>query len=394
MGVLREWVMSGFFSRGLAGSCGRALRIGAAALLVASCAGTIPQPPPPPHVSHAPVVERPLLGRPESRPAPQLAQGPSPQLESAIQALGRDFNGSVGIAVRDIEQGWTVSWNGDRYMPQQSVSKTWVAMALLDAVDRGQLSLDQSVRVRPEDQVVFHQPMAAQLGGDGFTTTLRELFTQAMTRSDNLANDKLLWTVGGPEAVRAFFERNRLYGLRFGPGERLLQSGIAGVDWRQSYAGRAFYAARANVPDSVRRSAMDRYLADPVDGATAEGAVDALARLVRGELLSPQSTALMINTMRASRTGPERLRGGVPQGWLFGHKTGTGQNLDGMTAGYNDIGIVTAPDGKSYAVAVLIGSTRVGIPERQRLMQAVMGQVVSHHLRRRYELFNRSAYQR
>lgn len=382
------------FSRAMTAPWRQLFAMALLAMVSAACAGAIPQAPPPPHVSNVPPPERPLLDRPDPRPAPQLAEGPSPQLESAIQSLGRGFDGSVGIAVRDIEQDWTVSWNGDRYMPQQSVSKTWVALTLLDAVDRGQLSLDQQVRVTPADQVVFHQPMAAQLGSGGIRTTLRELFTQAMTRSDNLANDKLLWTVGGPEAVRAYFERNRLYGLRFGPGERLLQSGIAGVDWQQSYAGRAFYAARSRVPQSVRSQAMARYLADPVDGATADGTVDALARLVRGELLSPQSTALMINTMRASRTGPQRLRGGVPEGWQFGHKTGTGQNLNGMTAGYNDIGIVTAPDGKSYAIAVLIGSTRVGIPERQRLMQAVMGQVVSHHLRRRYELFNRSAYQR
>ena len=34
--------------------------------------------------------------------------------------------------------------------------------------------------------------------------------------------------------------------------------------------------------------------------------------------------------------------------------------------------VVTAPDGKSYAVAVMIGATRAGIPERQQFMQNVM----------------------
>lgn len=359
-------------------------------LLVTACAGAIPQSNAPQTASRAPTAPSPPPRQQqhvERSPAPQMLEGPTPELESAVTALGRSFNGEVGIAVRDIDQGWTVSWNGDRFMPQQSVSKTWVALTVLDAVDRGQLSLSQQVRVGPEDIVVFHQPMLQRVGSSGFTTTLRELFEQAMTRSDNLANDRMLWTVGGPDAVRAFFERNRLSGLRFGPGERLLQSGIAGLDWNQRYAGNAFYAARADLPASVRSAAMERYLADPVDGATANGIVDALARLARGELLSPQSTALMLNTMRSSHTGPQRLRGGVPQGWAFGHKTGTGQNLNGMTAGYNDVGIVTAPDGKSYAVAVMIGATRVGIPERQQLMQAVMGQVVSHHLRRRYQLF-------
>jgi len=350
---------------------------------VSACSGAIPQSRPSaeatrPYVAPPPPVER---------RAPQLAEGPSRELTDAIHALGSGFNGEVGIAVRDIEQGWTVSWNGERYMPQQSVSKMWVALTVLDLVDRGQLSLNQNVTVTPADFVVFHQPMRAQVGRNGYETTLAYLFEQAMTRSDNLANDKMLWLAGGPGAVNGFLARNDLRGLRFGPGERLLQSGIAGLEWRQSLSdGNNFYTARANLPGSVRQAAMDRYHSDPIDGATAVGTVEALARLTRGELLSARSTQIMLNAMRSSHTGPQRLRGGVPSGWAFGHKTGTGQNLNGMTAGYNDIGIVTAPDGRNYAVAVLIGSTRVGIPARQQLMQAVMGQTVSHHLRRRYEL--------
>ncbi len=361
-------------------------------VLVSACAGAIPQSGAPQTAStnaSRTAPSRPYVAPPPGpAPPPRAVEGPSRELENAIRSLGSSFNGEVGIAVRDIDQGWTVSWNGSRYMPQQSVSKMWVALTILDSVDQGRLSLNQNVTVTRDDFVVFHQPMRAQVGANGYQTTLNYLFEQAMTRSDNLANDKMLWITGGPDAVNGYLRRHNLDGLRFGPGERLLQSGIAGVEWRQSLAsGNDFYTARANLPASVRRAAMDRYLADPVDGATADGTVEALARLQRGELLSARSTQIMLSAMRNSRTGPQRLRGGVPSGWTFGHKTGTGQNLNGMTAGYNDIGIVTAPDGRSYAVAVLIGSTRVGIPERQRLMQAAMGQTVSHHLRRRYEVF-------
>lgn len=366
-----------------------AIWLALAATTLASCVGG----PPPPRRAPPPVEQQqppPPRYVPPQRPAPEIPRGPSPELESGIRALGASFSGSVGIAVRDIEAGWTVSWNGQRYFPQQSVSKTWVALTVLDAVDQGRLSLEQPVRVGPEDAVVFHQPMLARVGSGGFTTTLRELFNEAMTRSDNLANDRMLWLVGGPSVVNGWLARNGLVGLRFGPGERELQAGIAGLRWDQSMArsGR-FNSARSALPMSTRRAAMDRYLADPVDGATPDGMVAALARLAQGDLLSPQSTALMLNTMRASRTGPQRLRGGVPSGWSFGHKTGTGQVLGGMVAGYNDVGIVTTPQGESYAVAVLIGSTTVGIPARQDLMQAVMGQVVSHHLRRRSQMFAR-----
>jgi beta-lactamase class A len=42
--------------------------------------------------------------------------------------------------------------------------------------------------------------------------------------------------------------------------------------------------------------------------------------------------------------------------------------LNGVQAGYNDVGFVTAPDGSTYAVAVMIGRTGVGLPTRMRLM--------------------------
>ncbi|KAK0358894.1 hypothetical protein LTR94_033499, partial [Friedmanniomyces endolithicus] len=75
--------------------------------------------------------------------------------------------------------------------------------------------------------------------------------------------------------------------------------------------------------------------------------------------------------MSEAKTGPQRIKGGVPPGWSYLHKTGTGQDLPPRSTGFNDIGIMTAPDGTSYAVAVMIGSTTVGIPERWALMQAV-----------------------
>lgn len=294
--------------------------------------------------------------------------------------LGTGFGGQVGIAVRDVHSGWVVEFNGETPMPQQSVSKLWVASTLLDQVDRGRISLSDTTLIRPEDLTLFHQPLRQLVGRDGYRTTLSSLLERAMTQSDNTANDTLLRTVGGPEAIRDFFARKQITGIRFGPGERLLQSGTAGLSWKQEYSiGNAFYTARANLPMNVRQAALDRYLADPIDGATAVGMVDALAKLKRGELLSSRSTDYLITTMRASRTGPLRLRGGVAPGWLFGHKTGTGQDLAGRSTGYNDVGLLTAPDGRTYAVAVLIGATRRPIIERMQLMQSVSRAVIAAH---------------
>jgi beta-lactamase class A len=188
----------------------------------------------------------------------------------------------------------------------------------------------------------------------------------------------VLWRAGGPEAVRAFLRNKGIGGIRFGPGERLLQSEIAGMQWRQSYAyGGGFYAARNAVPATVRRAAFERYIKDPMDGATPNGIVGALARLKRGELLSPGSTQKLLAIMSNTRTGPQRLKGGLAPGWRLAHKTGTGQVLGGTQAGYNDIGIVTGPDGRSYAVAVMIRRTSAPLAHRMAAMQSTVRAVIS-----------------
>ncbi len=312
-------------------------------------------------------------------PTPRPATAPA-GLVSVVNALHRDFNGTVGISVRSIDKGWTVSANGDQRLPQQSVSKLWVAMTLLDYRDSGRLTLDDPVTVTREDLTLFHQPIAAMVKGDGYKTTVGELMQRALTMSDNTANDRLLRFVGGPEAVRNFIRRKALGDIRFGPGERLLQSKTAGLDWRPEYAfGSAFTRARARLPVSARIEAFTSYITDPPDGAAPNAIAGALAKLKQGQLLSPDSTRYLIATMESSKTGKQRLRGAVPDDWAFGHKTGTGQDLAGRTAGYNDVGILIAPDGRSYTLAVMIGDTPQPIAVRQALMQSVVAAVVAFH---------------
>ena len=342
------------------GACGPTSRPGASATAPAhDPASSVSVPVPPP-------TARPL------RPAPA-------QLSAAIDALQRGFAGTAGIAIRAVDQGWTVEAGGRQRLPQQSVSKLWVAMTLLDLRDQGKAQLDDPVVVRPEDLTLFHQPIAMLVTGEGYRTTVGELLTRALTHSDNTANDRLLSYVGGPRAVRGMILRKQLGDIRFGPGERLLQSGTAGLVWQPAYAlGNAFAVARARLDPQVRAAALDSYIANPPDGAAPIAIADALARLARGDLLSPGSTQVLLDTMGASVTGRARLRAALPAGWRIAHKTGTGQDLGSRNAGFNDVGLLTAPDGKRYAIAVMIGDTTRPIRERQMLIQAVAAAVASY----------------
>ncbi len=256
-------------------------------------------------------------------------------------------------------------------------------MTALEQVDQGKLRLDQQVRVTRSDLAVFHSPLRDRVVAGGDTSeTVASLMQQAITASDNTANDSLLRTVGGPDAVRAFIARRNLGNIRFGPGERAMQSAIAGLEWRQEYSvGQRFFTARAAIPYNKRKAALDRYLADPVDGASPAAIASALGRLAKGELLSPASTSFLLGLMERVTSGPNRLKGGVPYDWRFAHKTGTGQDLPPVATGYNDVGIMTAPDGSRYAVAVMLGDTTASVSQRMAFMRSISRAVATYHRR-------------
>lgn len=322
--------------------------------------------------------------KPAQAKAPRKAANCAPRPEALQQELNRiaaSFQGKVGIGVTQAGCDWVVGARQDEFFPQQSVSKLWVALSVLDAVDQGKVRLDQPLTLRPEDLVVFNQPMRWRLLEEGsLTLPVHSLLENSLSLSDNLANDKLLWTVGGPDHVRNILKERGLGGIRFGPGERLLQSGIAGVQWTPELAlGNNFEDARQRLPLEQRQALLARYVADPMDGATPAGISKALGQLAMGDLLSPANTQVMLDIMAHSRSGPRRLKGGVPAGWKVYHKTGTGQELRGVATGYNDVAVFVAPDGTSYGVAVMIGETRQPIPVRMEMMQAVSRAVAAAH---------------
>ena len=324
-------------------------------------------------------VPEPSIEQPDPIEPPELTPEQR-ELELAFERIGGDFAGTVGIAAVDVQDGATIEYNGLDPYPQQSVSKLWVTMTALAQADADKLDLGERVTLRREDLTVFYQPLRDIVNARGsFSTDYADLIQRAITRSDNTANDRILRRVGGPDAVEEFLEDRELLGVRFGTDERTKQSLIAGLSWNPAYSlGNAFYEARDLVPEAERRAAFEAYLADPIDGATPVGIAVALARLMRGELLSSVSTELLLSTMEQTRSGPRRLKGGAPAGWTVGHKTGTGQFFDGEQSGYNDIGVLTSPEGREYSVAVMIARTRAPTIARMQMMQEVVRAIVRY----------------
>ena len=319
---------------------------------------------------------------PREDPAPARPRAGPKALQDDLDSLVRNYGEPVGIAIVDSSANWIVDVRGDKAFPQQSVSKLWVALTTLDAVDRGVSALDRQVVLTEADRSVFNQPISYRITPEGFPTTISDLLNRALIESDNAANDKLMALAGGPEAVRRLLKEKGIEGISLAEDERHLQAHIAGLTWSPELAPYgAFNAARARLPMDVRKAALDAYIDHPYDGANPRDVAMTLARLQAGKLLSRTSTQWILSTMAKATTGPNRLKGGLPEGWRIAHKTGTGQDFQGASIGINDVGLVTAPDGKTKAVAVFLQKTKRPVPERLALLQAVSQALVAQWAR-------------
>jgi len=225
-------------------------------------------------------------------------------LEQRLAALATENPGEYGIAALDLTSGEMVSFNGSRPFPMASTMKIAVAAAYLAQVDAGTRRLDDPI-------------------GD---TTARALMDAMIIHSDNRATDQLIATLGGPAAVNGWLRAHQLSGIR--------------------------------VDRTIATLLSDpRDLRDIRDSSTPEAMLDLLRLIDRGDALSPQSRAALLDMMRRCATGSNRMRGLLPPEARVEHKTGT---LNGYTG---DVGYMTFPDGRRIAVVFFArgGSNRPGV---------------------------------
>ena len=300
------------------------------------------------------------------------------QLLSDMELSLRPVRGRRGAAVKEVGRDLLVLAGSPEPMAQQSVSKLWVNLTIAEMVARGQMTYQDPVVVTNSDRAVFHQPLARRTASGNVNTTVGDLMSMAITRSDNMANQVLMDLAGGPGAVQSWLSRHDV-GVAFGPGDRVMQTAISGLVWDPRYADRqAFEAARNSVPSRIRNERFSLYAANPVDGAGVVEMVRALDAMYTGEY--PGSTdvvSLMSNTV----TGRSRLKAGTPAGWTLMHKTGTGQTWGRRRAGFNDVGLLRSPEGRTYAVAVMIGDSDSGDRIMQEAIAGIAGAVVDYHER-------------
>lgn len=299
-------------------------------------------------------------------------------LEAGVAALAaRAAPGVLGFGLMNLESGESWVRLGDRRFPMMSVFKLPLGAAVLSEVDAGRLNLAETVTLEAEDLSPPLSPIADAWPARA-AYTLDELLIAAVSNSDNTAADVLMARIGGPGAVTAWLDAKKLEDIRVDRYEREIQPAMSGMaSFRPAWKGEAaFAAAEATVSAERRRAAMLAYMADPQDTATPIGMLTFLRKLDGGELISAGSTRRLLTIMAGSPRGNDRIKAGLPKGSRFAHKPGTGTD-QGLSAAYNDVGIFTLPDRRSYAIAAFLSGSTADEKARAALF-AELGHLAGH----------------
>ncbi|WP_157120566.1 serine hydrolase, partial [Nocardia fusca] len=104
---------------------------------------------------------------------------------------------------------------------------------------------------------------------------------------------------------------------------------------------------------------------DTRDTSTAAAMATGFHQLILGNALAPEDRRLLTGWMRSSVTSRERMRAGLPIGWVAADKTGAG----GFGT-VNDAGVVWSPTGTSVVLVIFSRST-IGYPTAAPSNQAI-----------------------
>ncbi|WP_374465729.1 CGA/CIA family class A beta-lactamase [Chryseobacterium sp.] len=247
-------------------------------------------------------------------------------LEQKINSILKNKKATVGVSVLGFENGVKYDKNGDKKLPMQSVFKFHIAAAVLNAVDQGKLSLDQDIMLDKSNLLEnTWSPLRDKYPAGNVEIPLSEVIEYTVAKSDNNGCDILLKLLGGTQVVQKFMDSKGVKGFQIKYNEEDMHK-----DWNVQY---------------------ENY-------STTKSDADVLKKFYDGKLLSKKSTAYLMKVMLSTSTGLNKMVEQLPKNTPVARKTGaSGKNKAGLTGAENEIGIVTLPNGKHYALAVFVSNS-------------------------------------
>jgi beta-lactamase class A len=301
-----------------------------------------------------------------------LLGAPDAGLEAKVAALAGEAGLRIGFAAVDLVKGRTAFVRGGELFPMQSVTQLPIAVAYLRMVQRSEARLEATIRLSAVDIAPGRSPLGDKLRKRPTVFTARQLIEHMLLNGDNTAADALMKLGGGPEKIQAALKAFDIGGLRIDRYERDLEPQSVGLEPNADYAQPdALDKAVAALSEAKQKEALERFMRDPRDTASPRAIATLFFKLQSGHLIQPRFAMLVLDLMRRTKTGADRLKGGMLPGWQFAHRGGMSRTMLGTTGVFNDVGLATnAKSGAKIAIVLFIEGATMAVDELARFHRA------------------------
>ncbi len=252
----------------------------------------------------------------------------------------RHSKAPLGFVFRDLKTGQTISYHGDEPFPTASAYKIFILAELFRKAWAGECSLDQRIELTDGIKSVGSGVLAELQAG--LRPTLRDYATLMMILSDNTATDVLFRFVGRDAIKKNVIDALGLKHTKCDWGCNDLCSIYYDLN------GRTFEQLAADnggKDPSYWNSKWYRCVTEENDQTAPLEAMKLLELLYRGEWVSPEASAQMLDIMKRCQTN-SRIPKELPEGVQVAHKTGTMDKLN------VDVGIVYAEPKGDYILCM------------------------------------------
>lgn len=247
-------------------------------------------------------------------------------LKRALQEIIQGKNATIAVSVSGIEDAFELNINAHKKLPLLSVFKFHIGLAVLDQVDQGKLKLDQKILITKEELLQnTWSPIREKYPNGNIELCLSEILYYTVAQSDNNGCDILLKIIGGTEVVQQFINGKGIQKFQIKANEQKMHEGfdLMYLNW-----------------------------------TTTRSSNELLKKFYQEKIVSKKTTDFLMKIILETNTGANKIVAQLPKGTPVAHKTGaSGKNEKGLTIAENDIGLITLPNGKHYAISIFVSDS-------------------------------------
>jgi beta-lactamase class A len=246
-------------------------------------------------------------------------------LRDSISKILKGKNATVGVAL--IVDGEDIlKVNNEFHYPTQSVYKFHLALAVLDYLDKNNLSLDHQLYIKKSELLPnTHSPMRDDYPDGNISLSVADILKYTVSKSDNNGCDILFRFVGGPAKVDKYIRSLGITDFAIAATEEEMHG-----PWEVQYT----------------------------NWSTPYTAALVLEKFRTGNILPDVYHDFLWKVIVETTTGTNKIKALLPDDILVAHKTGSSfRNAAGLNAAENDIAIIQLPDGRYYSLVVFVADS-------------------------------------